>query len=140
MELAVDIEKRPESGSSEDIQKIHRLVAEIEKVIVGQNAVILRIVVALLADGHVLLEGVPGLAKTLLVSALGSAMGAVFRRIQMVPDMLPSDLLGTYLYVGNRFRIQKGPLIDCHVLWSMKSIGHRQRPRRPCSKPCRNGR
>ena len=115
MELAVDIEKKPESDSSEDIQKIHRLVAEIEKVIVGQNPVIFRIVVALLADGHVLLEGVPGLAKTLLVSALGSAMGAVFRRIQMVPDILPSDLLGTYLYVGNRFRIQKGPLIDCHV-------------------------
>ncbi len=70
---------------------------------------------ALLADGHVLLEGVPGLAKTLLVSALGSAMGAVFQRIQMVPDMLPSDLIGTYLLVGNRFKLQKGPLVDCHV-------------------------
>jgi MoxR-like ATPase len=71
---------------------------------------------ALLADGHVLLEGVPGLAKTLLVSALGSAMGAVFRRIQMVPDMLPSDLIGTYLCVGNHFKLQKGPLTDCHVV------------------------
>jgi MoxR-like ATPase len=120
MELAVDLEKKSELYSSdydpkEDIQKIHRLVAEIEKVIVGQSPSICRIVVALLADGHVLLEGVPGLAKTLLVSALGSAMGAVFRRIQMVPDMLPSDLIGTYLYVGNRFKLQKGPLIDCHV-------------------------
>jgi MoxR-like ATPase len=120
MELAVDVEKKseshlPQSDLHEDIEKIQRLVAEVEKVIVGQSSAICRVVVALLADGHVLLEGVPGLAKTLLVSALGSAMGAVFRRIQMVPDMLPSDLIGTYVYVGNRFRLQKGPLNDCHV-------------------------
>jgi len=120
MELAVEVEKKSESqllepDLQEDIQKIQKLVAEVEKVIVGQSPVIRRIVVALLADGHVLLEGVPGLAKTLLVSALGSAMGGVFQRIQMVPDMLPSDLIGTYVYVGNRFRLQKGPLIDCHL-------------------------
>jgi MoxR-like ATPase len=115
MELAVDVEKSSESTLEEGIEKIHNLVAEIEKVIVGQTPSICRIVVALLADGHVLLEGVPGLAKTLLVSALGSAMGAVFQRIQMVPDMLPSDLIGTYLLVGNRFKLQKGPLTDCHV-------------------------
>jgi MoxR-like ATPase len=116
MELAIDVEKKSDSSLQEGIEKIQRLVAEIEKVIVGQSPAICRIVVALLADGHVLLEGVPGLAKTLLVSALGSAMGAVFRRIQMVPDMLPSDLIGTYLYVENRFELQKGPLIDCHVV------------------------
>jgi MoxR-like ATPase len=120
MEAAVETHREPEIISAEpelqdDIQKIQRLVAEVEKVIVGQSSAICRIVVALLADGHVLLEGVPGLAKTLLVSALGSAMGAVFRRIQMVPDLLPSDLMGTYVYVGNRFRLQKGPLVDCHV-------------------------
>jgi len=115
MELAVEVEKESESVSHEGIQTIRNLVAEIGKVIVGQSPAILRVVVALLADGHVLLEGVPGLAKTLLVSALGSAIGGVFQRIQMVPDMLPSDLMGTYIYVGNRFRLQKGPLIDCHV-------------------------
>jgi MoxR-like ATPase len=115
MELAADLEKKPESGLHEDIEKIQKLVAEIEKIIVGQSPLISRIVVALLADGHVLLEGVPGLAKTLLVSALGAAIGGVFRRIQMVPDMLPSDLIGTYVYVGNRFKLQKGPLTDCHV-------------------------
>ena len=115
MELATDHEKKSESGLHEGIQKIQNLVAEIEKVIVGQKPLICRIVVALLADGHVLLEGVPGLAKTLLVSALGAAIGGVFQRIQMVPDMLPSDLMGTYVYVGNRFKLQKGPLIDCHV-------------------------
>ncbi len=121
MELAVDIAKRPKSPSerldlADEIEQIQNLVAEIQKVIVGQSSVIVRTVMALLADGHVLLEGVPGLAKTLLVSALGSAMGAVFRRIQMVPDMLPSDLIGTYLCVGNHFKLQKGPLIDCHVV------------------------
>ncbi|UCD71520.1 MAG: MoxR family ATPase [Syntrophobacterales bacterium] len=115
MELAADHEKKSESGLHEDIQKIQMLVSEIEKIIVGQKPLITRIVVALLADGHVLLEGVPGLAKSLLVSAMGAAIGGVFRRIQMVPDMLPSDLIGTYLYIGNRFKLQKGPLIDCHV-------------------------
>ncbi len=115
MELAADLEKKPESGLDEGIEKIQKLVAEIEKVIIGQSTLICRIVVALLADGHVLLEGVPGLAKSLLVSALGAAIGGVFRRIQMVPDMLPSDLIGTYVYVGNRFKLQKGPLTDCHV-------------------------
>ncbi|NIQ40385.1 MAG: AAA domain-containing protein [Proteobacteria bacterium] len=115
MDLAVDLEKKSAPDLDEGIEKIHKLVAEVEKVIVGQTSSICRIVVALLADGHVLLEGVPGLAKTLLVSALGSAMGAVFQRIQMVPDMLPSDLIGTYLLVGNRFKLQKGPLVDCHV-------------------------
>ena len=121
MELAVNIEKKSESQFRErdladDIEKIQKLVAEIQKVIVGQSSAIIRTVGALLADGHVLLEGVPGLAKTLLVSALGSAMGAVFRRIQMVPDMLPSDLIGTYLCVGKHFTLQKGPLIDCHIV------------------------
>jgi len=112
VELAADLKEKPESGLHKGIQK---LVAEIEKVIVGQKPLICRIVVALLADGHVLLEGVPGLAKSLLVSALGAAMGGVFRRIQMVPDMLPSDLIGTYFYGRNGFKLQKGPLIDCHV-------------------------
>jgi MoxR-like ATPase len=121
MELAVAVKGKSEPPFTkpdlmEDIEKIEKLVAEVQKVIVGQTSVIMRTVGALLADGHVLLEGVPGLAKTLLVSALGSAMGAVFRRIQMVPDMLPSDLIGTYLCVGKHFALQKGPLIDCHIV------------------------
>ncbi len=115
MQLAAHHKEISESSLHEGIEKVQNLVAEIEKIIVGQKPLICRIVVALLADGHVLLEGVPGLAKTLLVSALGAAMGGVFRRIQMVPDMLPSDLLGTYVYTGNRFKLQKGPLADCHM-------------------------
>jgi MoxR-like ATPase len=116
MQLAAQIEEKPESTVDDGIHKVQKLGSEIEKIIVGQKSLICRIVVALLADGHVLLEGVPGLAKSLLVSALGAAMGGVFRRIQMVPDMLPSDLIGTYLYVGNRFKLQKGPLTDSHVV------------------------
>ena len=116
MESAAILGTKSVISHNEDIHKIQRLVAEVEKVIVGQTTLICHVVVALLSDGHVLLEGVPGLAKTLLVSALGSAMGANFRRIQMVPDMLPSDIIGTYLYVENAFKLQKGPLIDCHVV------------------------
>ena len=115
MELAADLTQESKFPLDDGIDKVQNLVAEIAKVIVGQRALICRIIVALLADGHVLLEGVPGLAKSLLVSALGAAIGGVFRRIQMVPDMLPSDLIGTYLYAGNRFKLQKGPLTDCHV-------------------------
>lgn len=115
MESAAILGTKSAISHNEGIHKVQKLVAEVEKVIVGQTTLICHVVVALLSDGHVLLEGVPGLAKTLLVSALGSAMGANFRRIQMVPDMLPSDIIGTYLYVGNRFKLQKGPLVDCHI-------------------------
>jgi MoxR-like ATPase len=115
MESATILGRKSVISHNEGIHKVQKLVAEVEKVIVGQTTLICHVVVALLSDGHVLLEGVPGLAKTLLVSALGSAMGANFRRIQMVPDMLPSDIIGTYLYVENAFKLQKGPLVDCHV-------------------------
>jgi MoxR-like ATPase len=115
MESAAILGRKSVISHNEGIHKVQKLVAEVEKVIVGQTTLICHVVVALLSDGHVLLEGVPGLAKTLLVSALGSAMGANFRRIQMVPDMLPSDIIGTYLYVENAFKLQKGPLVDCHV-------------------------
>ena len=115
MESAAILGTKSAISHNEGIHKVQKLVAEVEKVIVGQTTLICHVVVALLSDGHVLLEGVPGLAKTLLVSALGSAMGANFRRIQMVPDMLPSDIIGTYLYVENAFKLQKGPLVDCHV-------------------------
>jgi MoxR-like ATPase len=71
-----------------------------------------------LADGHVLLEGAPGLAKTQLVSALGKATGGSFRRIQLLPDMLPSDVVGTLVYHPDEhgFRVQKGPILDTHFL------------------------
>ncbi len=75
-----------------------KLRDEISQSVVGQHEVVERLLVALLANGHVLLEGMPGLAKTLLVRSLGSALGVQFERIQFTPDLLPSDVVGTMIY------------------------------------------
>ena len=85
---------------------------EIGKVIVGQHLVLERLLTALLADGHVLLEGVPGLAKTLAVRTLATTISGVFHRIQFTPDLLPSDLIGTMIYNqrSGDFTVQKGPI------------------------------
>ena len=74
---------------------LHDLRAEINKVIVGQEALVDRVLIALLADGHILLEGVPGLAKTLLIKTVAEAIDADFARLQFTPDLLPADLIGT---------------------------------------------
>jgi len=94
------------------------LFNEISKVIIGQKAIIERLVVGLLGNGHILLEGVPGLAKTLAIKTLASAMKAKFQRIQFTPDLLPADLIGTMIYnqkEGNFF-IRKGPLFSNFIL------------------------
>ncbi|MCK5160295.1 MAG: AAA family ATPase, partial [Candidatus Aureabacteria bacterium] len=77
---------------------ISRLREQIHRNIVGQEYLIDRLFVGLLADGHVLLEGVPGLAKTLSVSTLANAVQASFKRVQFTPDLLPADLIGTQIY------------------------------------------
>ena len=77
---------------------IDLLLGEISKVIVGQKDMIERLMVGLLGNGHILLEGVPGLAKTLAITTLSSAMKAKFQRIQFTPDLLPADLVGTQIY------------------------------------------
>ena len=94
------------------------LDAEIRKTIVGQNQLVERALVALLADGHILLEGVPGLAKTLLVKTIGQAIQARFSRIQFTPDLLPADLIGTRIYNQRtgEFSVQKGPVFANLVL------------------------
>lgn len=104
------------SGILSEREKVGYIVREVKKVILGQNDLIGKILTALFAGGHVLLEGVPGLAKTLLVSAVGKTIGGTFRRIQMVPDMMPSDLVGTYIYAAGRFEAEKGPLIGAHIV------------------------
>jgi MoxR-like ATPase len=85
---------------------------EISKVVVGQRTMLDRLLVALLADGHVLLEGVPGLAKTLAVRTLAATIAGGFHRIQFTPDLLPSDLIGTMVYNqrSGDFTVQKGPI------------------------------
>ncbi|MDO8543425.1 MAG: MoxR family ATPase [Opitutaceae bacterium] len=89
-----------------------KLGAEIGKAVIGQDAVIERLLVALLANGHVLLEGMPGLAKTLLVKSLGTALGVQFERIQFTPDLLPSDVVGTMIFQpkSGEFTAHRGPI------------------------------
>jgi MoxR-like ATPase len=94
------------------------LLTEIGKVIVGQKYMIERLLIGLLGDGHVLLEGVPGLAKTLMVSSLAGAIGTSFQRIQFTPDLLPADLLGTLVFNPKEgsFSIKKGPIFANIIL------------------------
>ena len=95
-----------------------RIRGEVQKAIIGQDEVIERLLVALLANGHVLLEGLPGLAKTLLIKSLGSAMGLDFERIQFTPDLLPSDVVGTMVFQPKEatFRVHQGPVFADLVL------------------------
>ena len=94
------------------------LITEIRKVIVGQDALVDRVLVALMANGHILLEGVPGLAKTLLVKTVAEGVDARFSRVQFTPDLLPADLLGTQIYNPRttEFSVHKGPIFANLVL------------------------
>jgi MoxR-like ATPase len=97
---------------------VERLIGEVSKVIVGQSYMIERILIGLLTGGHVLLEGVPGLAKTLTVRTLCDAIHAQFARVQFTPDLLPADLVGTVIYNQNRgeFTSKLGPIFANLVL------------------------
>ncbi|MHB8416522.1 MAG: AAA family ATPase [Myxococcales bacterium] len=97
---------------------VDSLLAETSKVIVGQKSMMERVLIGLLADGHVLLEGVPGLAKTLAVQTLASAIDGRFQRIQFTPDLLPADLVGTQIYsqATSSFSVRKGPVFANLVL------------------------
>lgn len=97
---------------------VNDLLSEINKVMVGQEKLVERVLIALLADGHILLEGVPGLAKTLLVKTTAEAISADFSRIQFTPDLLPADLVGTQIYnpKTGEFSIHQGPLFANIVL------------------------
>jgi len=97
---------------------VDELLEEMGRVIVGQRYMIERLLIGLLADGHVLLEGVPGLAKTLTVRTLSDAIGTGFQRIQFTPDLLPADLLGTQIYnqKTGSFSIKKGPIFTNVIL------------------------
>lgn len=98
--------------------KISTLKKELEKVVVGQERMINRLLMGLFTNGHILLEGVPGLAKTLTVSSLSKALELKFKRIQFTPDLLPADLIGTLIYnpQQSRFEVKKGPIFTNIVL------------------------
>jgi MoxR-like ATPase len=114
---AVDI-----AAINEKIQKesafVDLLTNEMKKVIVGQKHMIDRLLIGLLGQGHILLEGVPGLAKTLAINTLSKAVQGSFSRIQFTPDLLPADVVGTMIYniKENDFSIKKGPIFANFVL------------------------
>jgi MoxR-like ATPase len=95
-----------------------RLLEEVGRVIVGQGTMVERLLIGLLADGHVLMEGVPGLAKTLTVRTLAQAVDTKFRRLQFTPDLLPADLIGTLVYdpKDQEFKTKKGPIFANIIL------------------------
>src|SRR3984957_7223332 len=117
------------SSYSTDIRAINEIIQresafvdllkmEMDKVIVGQKYMVERLLIGLLADGHILLEGVPGLAKTLAINTLSKAIQADFSRIQFTPDLLPADLIGTMIYNQKKedFLVRKGPIFSNFVL------------------------
>ncbi|MEJ7609555.1 MAG: AAA family ATPase [Ferruginibacter sp.] len=97
---------------------VSRINDELSKVIVGQQTMIERLLIGLLSNGHVLLEGVPGLAKTLAIKSLSSTIQAQFSRIQFTPDLLPADVIGTMIYnqSKNEFYVRKGPIFANFIL------------------------
>ena len=97
---------------------VDKLEAEIAKIIVGQHYMISRLLIGLLSNGHVLLEGVPGLAKTLSIKSLSQAVNAKFSRIQFTPDLLPADVIGTMIYNQQKheFVVRKGPIFASFIL------------------------
>ncbi len=94
------------------------LTLEMNKVIVGQKHMIERLLIGLLGQGHILLEGVPGLAKTLAINTLSQAVAGSFSRIQFTPDLLPADVVGIMIYniKANDFTIKKGPIFENFIL------------------------
>ena len=112
-----------EAVASADIKKEHqekiqRVFDEVKKVVVGQEYMVNRLMVGLFTQGHILLEGVPGLAKTLTVNTLANVLHLDFRRIQFTPDLLPADLIGTMIYnqKASNFEVKKGPIFSNLIL------------------------
>lgn len=117
MQTSTDIQALNEKIYIES-QVVERLLNETSKVIVGQRYMLERLIIGLLAQGHVLLEGLPGLAKTLAINSLSQAIEADFNRVQFTPDLLPSDIVGTMIYnqSKNEFSVRKGPIFANFIL------------------------
>jgi MoxR-like ATPase len=99
-------------------EKIQAVINEVKKVVVGQDKMVNRLLIGLFTNGHILLEGVPGLAKTLTVNTLAKVLHLDFKRIQFTPDLLPSDLIGTMIYnqLNADFEVKKGPIFANIIL------------------------
>lgn len=104
---------------AEEYSKVlNKIEKEISKTIVGQEKVIRKFLIGLVANGHILIEGVPGLAKTLLVKTLADTIDAGFIRLQFTPDLLPADIIGTKIYEHEKgnFKVVKGPIFANFIL------------------------
>ena len=118
---------------------VTNLTTGMDQVIVGQKHLVESLLIGLLSDGHVLLEGVPGLAKTLAIKTLASLIDAQYSRIQFTPDLLPADVIGTMVYSQKDETFQVKKVRSSQTLfWLMKSTVLRPKYRVLCWKPCRN--
>jgi len=117
-ELTLNHPQLPEEDIALTSNKLNAVKTELSKVIVGQEHLVERLLIGLFTNGHILLEGLPGLAKTLTVSSLAQALSLKFKRIQFTPDLLPADLIGTQIYNQRdfTFEVRKGPLFANLVL------------------------
>src|SRR5262245_38914448 len=122
-----------------------RLRKEVGKIIIGQEAVLDQLLMAIFCRSHALLMGVPGLAKTLMVSTLAQSLDMTFKRIQFTPDLMPSDITGTEVIQDDPvtkqrvFKFMAGPVF-AHIVLADEINARRRKPRRLCSKRCRSAR
>ena len=148
--VAVQTPSSAPSQGAPDIQELNVRIAqksqfvdllrsEMARTIVGQSDMVDRLLIGLLANGHVLLEGVPGLAKTLAIRSLSDTVAGEFSRIQFTPDLLPADVVGTLVYnpQSQEFTVKRAPSSPI-LSWRMKSTAHPPRCKAPCSRRCRN--
>lgn len=117
MQSSIDIQQLQEKIDQQS-QFINRIKEELSKVLVGQQNMVDKLLIGLLSNGHILLEGVPGLAKTLTIKSLAQCIHAKFSRIQFTPDLLPADVIGTMMYnqPRNEFVVRKGPIFANFIL------------------------
>ena len=129
---------------NEDVagERAHRVLEELGTVVLGQEDMLRQMMVALLAGGHALLEGVPGTAKTLSIRSLAMALELRFGRVQFTPDLMPTDLIGVNVLDELQPRVQLPPRARSSrtCCWRTRSTAPRPRPRRRCWRPCRSGR
>lgn len=115
------------------------LIDNVERFIRGQSEVVRNAVICLLAEGHILIEGNPGLAKTSLAKAIAYSLGGSMKRIQFTPDLLPSDVVGVQIYnLGKQEFEFKEARSSPTLFWGMRLTGRRRRPSRRCWRPWRN--
>jgi len=123
------------NASSDAMPLMERILYEVKRVVVGQDHFLERVLVAILAQGHLLVEGVPGLAKTLTVKTLARTIHGTFKRIQFTPDLVPADLIGTRIYnqKSGEFNTSLGRCSPT-CSWPTKSTARRPRCKARCSK------